>query len=212
MRAILLNASFASLACSPGRLLAQGETTSAIVGVVFDPSVAALPHAIVTAINGETGSKRTAMTDDAGRFSFPHLKPGSYTVKAEAAGFQPQTNLSVFAGYCASWALGPSGRKHLQLGPDHRRVDRALLAVQRIVLRDNGYQSDEGIVYYRKTGQRVRAGFDDALVASTEELIRQVWTTAEHGEIPPPLVDSPKCPGCSLVGICLNRTKRSVRA
>ena len=23
------------------------------------------------------------------------------------------------------------------------------------------------------------------------------------GEIPPPLVDSPKCPGCSLVGICL---------
>jgi hypothetical protein len=98
MRAILLIASLASLACSPRRLLAQGETTSAIVGVVFDPSGAALPHAIVTAINGETGSKRTAMTDDAGRFSFPHLKPGSYTVKAEAAGFQPQTNLSVFAG------------------------------------------------------------------------------------------------------------------
>src|SRR6266705_6684350 len=26
---------------------------------------------------------------------------------------------------------------------------------------------------------------------------------APMGEIPPPLVDSPKCPRCSLVGICL---------
>jgi CRISPR-associated protein Cas1 len=26
---------------------------------------------------------------------------------------------------------------------------------------------------------------------------------AAHGQIPPPLVDSPKCPRCSLVGICL---------
>ena len=26
---------------------------------------------------------------------------------------------------------------------------------------------------------------------------------AEVGEIPPPLEDSPKCPRCSLVGICL---------
>src|ERR1022692_4428473 len=34
-------------------------------------------------------------------------------------------------------------------------------------------------------------------------LIAQAWAVAERGEIPPPLVDSPKCPGCSLVGICL---------
>src|SRR5581483_5686769 len=54
-----------------------------------------------------------------------------------------------------------------------------------------------------KTGQRVRVALDKALVASTEDLIRQAWATAERGEIPPPLVDSPKCPGCSLVGICL---------
>jgi hypothetical protein len=71
MRAILLVACLASFACSPSRLLAQGETTSAIVGAVFDPSGAALPHASVTVINGETGSKRSAITDDAGRFSFP---------------------------------------------------------------------------------------------------------------------------------------------
>src|ERR1035438_3328003 len=91
---------------------------------------------------------------------------------------------------------GPDG---LELWPS----DKAQLAVQGIVLRDNGYQCEEGVVYYRKTGQRVRVALDEALVAETETLIRQAWAVAERGEIPPPLVDSPKCPGCSLVGICL---------
>jgi hypothetical protein len=68
------------------------------VGAVFDPSGAVLPHAVVTVINSETGSKRSAITEEAGRFSFPQLKPGTYTVKVGAAGFEPQTNASVFAG------------------------------------------------------------------------------------------------------------------
>jgi len=54
----------ASLAFSPERLAGQGETTSAIVGTVVDPSGAALPRATVSIINGETGSRRSAMTDD----------------------------------------------------------------------------------------------------------------------------------------------------
>ena len=91
---------------------------------------------------------------------------------------------------------GPDG---LELWP----ADRAQLAVQGIVLRENGYSCNEGIVYYRKTGQRVRVPFDEELIASAEELIRQARSTAESPEIPAPLVDSPKCPRCSLVGICL---------
>src|SRR5579884_1698801 len=98
MRTGLLIVFLAGLASLPAHLMAQGETTSAIVGTVLDPSGAAVPSATVTIINSETGSKRRAMTDDAGRFSFPQLKPGTYTVKAEAAGFEPQTNASVFAG------------------------------------------------------------------------------------------------------------------
>src|ERR1017187_2105935 len=91
------------------------------------------------------------------------------------------------------------GANGLELWP----ADRAQLAVQGMVLRENGYRCEEGIVYYRKTGQRVRVALDDALVAETEAPIARAWTMAEAGEIPPPLVDSPKCPGCSLVGICL---------
>jgi len=98
MRTGLLIAGLAYFACLPGRLPAQGETTSAILGTVADPSGAALPRATVTIINTETGSKRGAMTDDAGRFSFPQLKPGSYTVKVEAEGFETQTAPGVSSG------------------------------------------------------------------------------------------------------------------
>jgi CRISP-associated protein Cas1 len=91
---------------------------------------------------------------------------------------------------------GPDG---LELWPS----DQAQLAVQAIVLRDNGYRCEEGIVYYRQTGQRVRVPFDETLMASTEASIERAWSTAAGGEIPAPLEDSPKCPKCSLVGICL---------
>src|SRR5208283_1883617 len=56
--------------------------------------------------------------------------------------------------------------------------DRAQLAVQGLVLRENGYRSEEGIVYYRKTGQRVRVAFDAAVTAEAESLIQQAWSTA----------------------------------
>src|SRR5205085_9851431 len=52
----------------------------------------------VTVVNTETFARRTARTDDSGRFSFTQLKPGPYSVKVEAPGFEPQTNPSVFSG------------------------------------------------------------------------------------------------------------------
>ena len=82
----------------PGEALAQGETTSAIVGEVRDVTNAVVLRATVTITNRETGLKRSARTDDAGRFNFPQLKPGAYSVKAEALGFEPQQNDNVVAG------------------------------------------------------------------------------------------------------------------
>jgi|GEM_PF-6159936 len=80
------------------RLFAQGETTSAIVGAVSDQTGAALPGATVTITNHETGLRRSAKTDDEGRFNFPQLKPGAYSVKVEAQGFELQENDNVFSG------------------------------------------------------------------------------------------------------------------
>ncbi len=94
---------FASLvftvAClHPLKALAQGETTSAIIGQVRDTTNAVVRDATVTIMNHETGLKRTARTDDAGRFNFPQLKPGTYSVRAEAQGFEPAQKDNVISG------------------------------------------------------------------------------------------------------------------
>jgi len=82
-------------------------------------------------------------------------------------------------------------------------ADRAQICVQALVLRDNGYQCDEGVIYYVTTKQRVRIAIDETLVSETLAALREARELAASGRIPPPLVDSPKCPRCSLVGICL---------
>ena len=82
----------------PVKALAQGETTSAIVGQVRDTTNAVVPGAAVTITNHETGLKRSAVTDDAGRFNFPQLKPGTYSVRAEAPGFDTGQNDNVVSG------------------------------------------------------------------------------------------------------------------
>jgi hypothetical protein len=79
-------------------LWAQGETTSAIVGSVSDPTGAAIPSARVTITSIDTGLTRSVQTDDAGRFNFPQLKPGPYSVKVDADRFESQQNNSVLAG------------------------------------------------------------------------------------------------------------------
>jgi Carboxypeptidase regulatory-like domain len=78
--------------------LGQGETTSAIQGQATDATGAVIRGATVTITSRDTGSRRNAKTDDAGRFNFPQLKPGAYTVRVEAQGFEPQAVDDVFSG------------------------------------------------------------------------------------------------------------------
>src|SRR6202140_3619282 len=85
-----------TVAClAPVKALAQGETTSAIVGQVRDATNAVVAGAIVTITNSETGLRRRAKTDGPGRFNFPQLKPGIYSVKVEASGFELRQNNNV---------------------------------------------------------------------------------------------------------------------
>ena len=88
-------------------------------------------------------------------------------------------------------------------GPVAWSADRAQICAQAIVLRDNGYTCGEGIVYYQATKQRVRVPIDEALTEDTIRTLVEARRVAERGVIPPPLIDSPKCPRCSLVSICL---------
>lgn len=77
------------------------------------------------------------------------------------------------------------------------------LAAQALLLRDAGYRVERGEAYFAETRSRHSIEIDDGLAARTLEAAQELRTNVERAEAPPPLVDSPKCPRCSLVGICL---------
>ena len=81
--------------------------------------------------------------------------------------------------------------------------EKVQLCVIGLLLRDNGYQCSEGEIYFAETRKRATIPFDDALVAHTLRVVEELRAAAASPAAPPPLVDSPKCPRCSLVGICL---------
>jgi CRISPR-associated endonuclease Cas1/CRISPR-associated protein Cas4 len=81
--------------------------------------------------------------------------------------------------------------------------ERVQLCVQGLILREHGYTCTEGILYFTGSKERVTVVFDEELCAQTVAAINGLRLVAAGGQMPPPLEDSPKCPRCSLVGICL---------
>ena len=90
--------------------------------------------------------------------------------------------------------------------------ERVQIALQAMVLRDNGYTCDEGMLYFNETRQRVRIPIDEELIALASRAVDQARDLQARGEIPLPLLDSPKCARCSLVGICLPDETRKLAA
>lgn len=90
--------------------------------------------------------------------------------------------------------------------------ERVQVCLQGLLLRENGYRCDSGILYFAASQERVIVQFTDELIARTRELLAQAKQAADSGAIPPPLVGSPKCPRCSLVGICLPDETNLLRA
>lgn len=81
--------------------------------------------------------------------------------------------------------------------------ERVQLCVQGMVLEEHGYECTEGALYFAESRERVRVVFDDDLRALARNAVDGLRLVAAGGQMPPPLTDSPKCPRCSLVGICL---------
>lgn len=81
--------------------------------------------------------------------------------------------------------------------------ERVQVCAQGLILEEQGYTCDEGIIYFAESRERVRVVFDDELRQQTLSAINGLRLVAANGHIPPPLEDSPKCPRCSLVSICL---------
>jgi hypothetical protein len=58
-----------------------------VSGRVQDKSKALIPGVKVTATQVDTGVELTTFTDDTGRYAFPNLTPGKYTLTASLSGF-----------------------------------------------------------------------------------------------------------------------------
>jgi len=132
----------------------------------------------------------------------PSIHARSLTLSAPAEGILAKLDLLELDGTSAT----PVDYKRGKL-PDvpegAYEPERVQLCAQGLILRANGFDAREGILYFIESRRRVVIPFTDELIARTRQLVIQFRQTANAGRLPPPLEDSPKCPRCSLVGICL---------
>ena len=77
------------------------------------------------------------------------------------------------------------------------------LCAQAMLLKDRGYSCKKGMIYYAGSEKRVPVKFTNKLMAQTKRVISRLREDIKKTKAPPPLEDSPKCPSCSLVNICL---------
>ncbi len=81
-------------------------------------------------------------------------------------------------------------------------TDRVQLGLQVLLLEDAGYTVPEGFLYYATEKLRLRVAVDDSLRAEAIAELNAARKAAD-GPRPPPLVNDPRCPRCSLQPICL---------
>lgn len=81
--------------------------------------------------------------------------------------------------------------------------ERIQVGLQAMLLEEHGYRVEEGAIYYVESRERVRVALDDDLRGATRAAVHGLRLLVSQGRIPPPLKDSPKCPRCALVSICL---------
>src|ERR1035438_4793281 len=77
-----------------GRLWGQAGATGTILGTVTDSTGAIVPNVNVTVTNTGTNSAFKTVTSSSGDFNAPALNPGTYSVSAEAMGFQKSVTTS----------------------------------------------------------------------------------------------------------------------
>ena len=77
------------LACLVGTALLMAQSVSArLEGRVMDSTQAVIPGVVVVATNEATNIATEDLTNESGRYIFPNLTPGTYTLSASLPGFK----------------------------------------------------------------------------------------------------------------------------
>jgi hypothetical protein len=75
------------LALTPVLTWAQSTSTGTVVGLVTDPTGAIVPDATVSLIDHTTGTTKTTTSNEAGRYIFVNVNPGTYDITVNKTGF-----------------------------------------------------------------------------------------------------------------------------
>src|SRR5438552_5833955 len=71
-----------------GQVYGQGGGVGTILGTITDSSAAVIAKAKVTVTNAATNISQVMESNDDGNYTVPYLRPGTYRITVEAAGFQ----------------------------------------------------------------------------------------------------------------------------
>ncbi len=82
-------------------------------------------------------------------------------------------------------------------------ADVAQVGLYMAILRDLGIRCEEARIYYRGNGIHTHIDWSDGLDHFLRDVVREARRVSCLETPPAPLLDSPKCFGCSLHGICL---------
>jgi len=92
-------------ACTPAPAQVSNGT---ILGVVKDPSGAAVPNAKVTVTNTDTNEIRTTVAEQDGSYRLPALRAGNYSVKTEVQGFKTVTQAGLVVEVAQELVVNPT--------------------------------------------------------------------------------------------------------
>ena len=166
-------------------------------------------------VQGRYGHRRVDQSPSSGRHGKDPLPDGADAEEGERIHARSITLSSNQIGLIAKMDLveGEGGgdatpvdykrgkRPHIAKGA--YEPERVQLCAQGLLLEEHGYRSSSGCLYFIGSRERVEVPFDEALRNQTLSAVNGLRLLAAGGQIPPPLEDSPKCPRCSLVSICL---------
>jgi iron complex outermembrane recepter protein len=79
--------------------LAFSQSLATLSGTIKDPSGLIVPGVVITVTNDQTGMEKKSVADGTGKYAFPDLAPGGYTIHADAPGFKdPAKKVSLAGG------------------------------------------------------------------------------------------------------------------
>jgi Carboxypeptidase regulatory-like domain/TonB dependent receptor len=164
---------------------AQQTDNGSLNGLVTDQNNAVITNATVTLTNVGRGTKRTATTNEEGRYSFIVLPLGEYKVKVEALNFQESTQtVTVVSGdaVAANFTLGITGGENV--------VDIVAESEELV------NQNDSGTISTKVTG----ASLEKQPVIGRTPFGRLQQNTGTSGEIADPNSNGTSNPEVSVSG------------